>query len=162
TPASLIDNLDEPLQTPQGAWLPDEAHSSATEMIMRTALRTSSNRAAVRMIEDVGIQKTVAYAERAGVSRTPAVPSAALGSGEVTLESLTASYATLASGGVRRRPIYITRVEDAEGTVLYEAERQDEQVISPQTAFLITDMLADVIDHGTAWRARQLGFKLPA
>jgi penicillin-binding protein 1A len=131
-------------------------------MTMRAALKTSSNRAAVRMIEDVGIAKALTYAERLGVRDIPRVPSAALGAGEVTLESLTAAYSVFAGGGVRRPPTYIKRVEDADGKVLFTAQSQAEQVISPQTAFLMTQMLADVINHGTAWKARQLGFKLPA
>jgi membrane carboxypeptidase/penicillin-binding protein len=96
------------------------------------------------------------------VANTPQVPSAALGAGEVTLESLTAAYAVFANGGVRRPPTYITRVEDSEGEVLFTAQREEEQVVSPQTAFLMTEMLSDVINHGTAYRARQLGFKLKA
>ena len=71
-------------------------------------------------------------------------------SGDVTLETLTSAYAVFASGGVRRAPIYITRVEDADGKVLFAAPQQQDQVITPQTAFLMSEMMADVIDHGTA------------
>jgi penicillin-binding protein 1A len=162
TPASVIENLNQAVATPQGAWVPEDGHSSATSMSMRAALKTSSNRAAVRMIEDVGINKAVSYATRVGVNNTPAVPSAALGAGDVTLESLTSAYAVFANGGKRRPPVYITRVEDSEGEVLFTAERKEEQVVSPQTAFLMTEMLSDVINHGTAYKARQLGFKLKA
>ena len=162
TPASLITDLNRPIDTPQGAWVPEDEHSTANAMTMRAALKTSSNRAAVRMIEDVGIRKAVSYAEKIGVSNIPAVPSAALGAGEVTLESLTSAYSVFANGGVRHSPVYITRVEDAEGNVLYTAQRDIDQVVTPQTAFLMTEMMADVIDHGTAYKARQLGFKLPA
>ena len=129
---------------------------------MRAALKTSSNRAAVRMIEDLGIQKAVAYAERVGIGEMPSVPSLALGSGEVTLESLTAAYGVFASQGLHRTPTYIKRIEDQEGNVLYASPYESQQVISPQTSYLMTHMLADVINHGTAWKARQLGFKLPA
>ena len=131
-------------------------------MTMRVALKTSSNRAAVRMIEDVGLSEAAEYASRVGLADTPQVPSAALGAGEVTLESLTTAYAVFASGGVRRPPTYITRVEDVNGELLYRAQPEPEQVVKPETAFLMTEMLSDVIDHGTAWKARQLGFKLPA
>jgi penicillin-binding protein 1A len=162
TPASLIERLDEPIDTIQGAWVPEDGHSTASSMTMRSAIKTSSNRAAVRMIEDLGIKKAVAYAERIGVGTMPSVPSLALGSGEVTLESLTTAYSVFASAGVRRPPVYIKRVEDIDGQVIYTAPSDSEQVISQQTAFLMTHMLADVVNHGTAWRARQLGFKLPA
>ncbi|HEY6213775.1 MAG TPA: transglycosylase domain-containing protein, partial [Vicinamibacterales bacterium] len=51
TPATVIDHLDDPVSTVQGAWTPEDEHSAAPEMTMRTALRTSSNRAAVRMLQ---------------------------------------------------------------------------------------------------------------
>jgi penicillin-binding protein 1A len=162
TPATLIDDLDRPIDTPQGAWVPDDGHSTASALTMRAALKTSSNRAAVRMIEDVGIAKAVGYAERLGVRDIPRVPAAALGAGDVTLESLTAAYSVFAAGGVRHRPVYITRVEDGDGVVLFTAQTESEQAINPQTAFLMSNMLADVVNRGTAWKARQLGFKLPA
>ncbi len=63
------------------------------EMTLRTALRTSSNRAAVRLLQEVGIPKTVDDAKQLGVGAVPSVPSLALGSGEVTLEAMTAAYA---------------------------------------------------------------------
>jgi 1A family penicillin-binding protein len=162
TPASVISDLNRPVNTPQGAWVPEDEHSSASSMTMRAALKTSSNRAAVRMIQTVGISKAVGYAEKLGVHDIPHVPSAALGSGDVTLEALTTAYAVFASGGMRRPPVYITRVEDYDGNVLFTAQPSSEQVVSPETAFLMSQMLADVINHGTAWKARQLGFKLPA
>jgi 1A family penicillin-binding protein len=162
TPASVITDLNRPISTPQGAWVPEDEHSSASSMTMRAALKTSSNRAAVRMIQTVGISKAVDYAAKLGVRDMPQVPSAALGAGDVTLEALTAAYAVFASGGMRRPPVYITRVEDYDGNVLFTAPQVAEQVVSPQTAFLMSQMLADVINHGTAWKARQLGFKLPA
>jgi 1A family penicillin-binding protein len=162
TPATLISNLDDPVYTVQGAWIPEDDHSEATAMTMRAALKTSSNRAAVRMLEDLGINKAVDYAKRIGVGEMPGVPSLALGAGEVTLESLTSAYGVFASMGARRPPTYIKRVEDAEGVVLYQAPFEVSQVISQQTAFLMTHMLADVVNHGTAYPARQLGFKLPA
>ena len=162
SPASLIEHLDEPIQTLQGAWVPEDGHSDASALTMRAALKTSSNRAAVRMIEDLGIQKAVDYAERVGIGQMPSVPSLALGSGEVTLESLTSAYAVFATQGLHRTPTYIKRIEDADGNVLYASPYESQQVIAPQTSFLMTHMLADVINYGTAWKARQLGFKLPA
>ena len=89
---------------------------------MRAALKTSSNRAAVRMLEDVGIPVTVQYAKRLGVGSVPSVPSLALGSGEVTLSSMTAAYAAFANGGMVQAPILVRRVETTEGEVLYNAE----------------------------------------
>jgi membrane carboxypeptidase/penicillin-binding protein len=104
----------------------------------------------------------VGYAKRLGVGLVPSVPSLALGSGEVTLEGMTAAYATFASGGVHRTPVFIRRVEDREGQVIYEQPHEDTQVVSEQTAFLLSSMLSDVVNYGTAWKARRVGFVLPA
>ena len=131
-------------------------------MTVRAALRTSSNRAAVRMLEEVGIAKTVAQARKMGMGNVPSVPSLALGSGEVTLMAMTSAYASFADQGLLRPATFIRRVEDAEGKVLFVAKHEAEQVISPRTAFLMTSMLADVVNFGTAYKARQEGFTYPA
>jgi 1A family penicillin-binding protein len=162
TPASMIERLDEPVMTLQGEWMPEDEHSEATSMTLRTALRTSSNRAAVRLLEDVGIAKTVSYAKAMGVGSVPNVPSLALGSGEVTLMSMTAAYAAFANKGMLPSATLIRRVEDLDGAVLFDGEAAAKRVVSEITAFLLTSMLADVINQGTAYKARQLGFTLPA
>jgi 1A family penicillin-binding protein len=162
SPASLVTRLDEPIQTLQGAWMPEDEHSDGSSMTVRTALRTSSNRAAVRMLEEVGIAKTVEQARKMGMGNVPSVPSLALGSGEVTLMAMTSAYAAFADQGQLRPATFIRRVEDAEGNVLFAVKPAAEQVISPRTAFLMTSMLADVVNYGTAYKARQEGFTYPA
>jgi 1A family penicillin-binding protein len=161
-PASTVDRLDEPIATLQGDWMPEDEHADMPEMTLRTGLRMSSNRAAVRLLQDVGIDKTIAVASRLGLGSVPSVPSLALGSGEVTLEDLTAAYAAFADLGLYHTPTLIRRVEDRDGAVLFEAERRETQAVSPQTAFLLSSMLSDVVNSGTAWKARQVGFTLPA
>jgi penicillin-binding protein 1A len=162
SPSSLVTGLDEPIQTLQGAWMPEDEHSTASAMTVRTALRTSSNRAAVRMLEEVGIERTVEQARKMGMGNVPSVPSLALGSGEVTLMAMTSAYAAFADQGQLRPAILIRRVDDAEGKVLFTTKPAVEQVVSPQTAFLMTSMLSDVVNYGTAYKARQEGFTLPA
>jgi 1A family penicillin-binding protein len=162
SPSSVIDRLNTPIDTYEGAWLPEDEHSTAASMTIRTALRTSSNRAAVRMLEDIGLHRAVEYATQLGVGTVPNVPSLALGSGEVTLMSMTSAYGAFAQGGIVREPIFIRRVEDQEGAILFEAKPKQRRAISETTAFLMTSMLADVVDAGTANRARVLGFTLPA
>ena len=161
TPASLIRALDTPIMTLQGAWVPDD-HGSSDVMTMRAALRTSSNRAAVKMLQDIGISAAVTAADRLGLGDVPGVPSLALGSGEVTLMSMTAAYAAFANGGMRPTPILIRRVETTEGEVLFSASPHVDRAVSESTAFLITNMMADVVNSGTGWQARRVGFTLPA
>ncbi len=85
SPSTLIDRLNEPIETYQGAWLPEDEHSATDSMTMRTALRTSSNRAAVRMLENVGIERAVSYAKTLGVGTVPNVPSLASAPGKSRL-----------------------------------------------------------------------------
>lgn len=162
SPASVIDNLDAPIPTPQGGWVPEDEHSDASSMTIRTALRTSSNRAAVQMLNGIGIKSAVGYAERLNVGTPPSVPSLALGASDVTLTSLTAAYGAFADGGIVRTPVLIRRVEDSDGHVLYRDEGKSHRAVTESTAFLMSSMLADVINAGTAYRARQSGFVLPA
>jgi 1A family penicillin-binding protein len=162
TPATLIDHLNDPISTLEGAWTPEDEHSSADSMTLRTGLRTSSNRAAVQLLQRVGISRTVQYAKSMGVGDVPSVPSLALGSGEVTLESMTAAYSAFANHGLVPTAILIRRVEDRDGRVLFTASESSTRAITDTTAFLMSNMLADVINAGTGARARSLGFTLPA
>jgi len=162
SPASLISHLNDPILTPQGDWVPEDEHSDADSMTLRTALRTSSNRAAVQLLNTVGIPQAVDYAKKLNVGTPPSVPSLALGAGEVTLSALTAAYGAFANGGIVRRPILVRRVEDSDGTVLFNDQGKADRAVSESTAFLMASMLADVINSGTAYRARQSGFMLPA
>ncbi len=162
SPASIINRLNEPIETYDGDWLPEDEHSKAASMTMRTALRTSSNRAAVRTLEEVGIQRAVLYAQKLGVGAVPSVPSLALGSGEVTLGSMTAAYAGFARGGIVRDPMFIRWIEDQDGNILFQGDAKPRRAVSESTAFLMATMLAEVIDAGTANRARRIGFAAPA
>jgi penicillin-binding protein 1A len=162
TQASVINNLDEPIATLKGAWLPDDGHAGEASLDLRNALRISSNRAAIRLLQQIGIPPVVTLANTLGLGKQPAVPSLALGSGSVTLASLTAAYAAFANGGMLRPPTLIRSVDDDSGHVLFTTNDQPVQVLSETTAFLMSDMLTDVINAGTGSKARSLGFTLPA
>ena len=161
-PDDTLDGLDEPVQLAHTAWTPDDEHVEHEELTLREGLRLSSNRAAVRLLEEVGLQPTIESAERFGFEDLPVVPSIALGAGEVTLSSLTSAYAAFANGGQVSAPVFIRRVEDSGGVVLFEATGQPRRAIRAITAYLMADMLRGVIDGGTGYGARRFGFALPA
>jgi penicillin-binding protein 1A len=162
TPATLISGLTNPIMTFQGAWVPSDDHVDGDAITMRAALRTSSNRAAVQMLQTIGVPAAARYAESLGLGAMPMVPSLALGSGEVTLQALTSAYGAFANRGELAAPSLIRRVTSNEGEVLYESQVTLTQAVSPSTAFLITSMMQDVINAGTAAQIRQMGFRLPA
>jgi 1A family penicillin-binding protein len=162
TPASLLTGLDAPVDTPQGGWVPEDEHLESSAMTVRTALRTSSNRAAVRAFQTVGLEREMTAIDRLQFGDIPRVPSLALGAGEVTLQQITAAYASFANGGSLPKPTLIRRVEDREGEVLYETKPLLTPAFSPTTSFLMANMLTDVINAGTGYKARADGFTLPA
>ncbi len=166
-PDDLIEGLYEPDESENVAWSPDDEHFDeqfyeTDSVTLREGLRLSSNRAAVRLMETVGVRKAVRAASAFGFGDLPVVPSVALGAGEVTVTSITSAYGAFANGGAVYPTTLIRRVEDADGQVLFEGQAQPLQAIRPVTAYLMADMLRGVIDAGTGNGARQLGFTLPA
>ncbi|HUF48265.1 MAG TPA: PBP1A family penicillin-binding protein [Vicinamibacterales bacterium] len=161
-PGSVLDHIDAAVASREGAYLPHD-RVPITRTTLREALTHSNNRAAVHLLERVGASAVVDYAHKLGIgSDLPAVPSLALGTGEVTLLELTAAYVPFANGGWRREPVLITRIEDAGGQVLHQASVIAAKVMEPTTAYLMTSMLADVVNHGTGVGARAAGLRGPA
>jgi penicillin-binding protein 1A len=161
-PSTTLEGLDEPIETPQGPWLPGGEHETSS-VRLRDALVISSNRAAAHLLKDVGIRRTVDLVHRFGItSAMPQVPSLALGTGEVSLFELTAAYSVFANRGLWRQPTMIRRVLDRYGREIYRAPNTERPVVSEATAFLMTSMMADVINRGTANSARASGFKFAA
>jgi len=159
-PGTMLTGLDTPIG--DGTWMPSGDHEAGS-YTLRRALTVSSNRAAAQLMQQVGLSSTIHTARRLGIeSDLPAVPSLALGTGEVTLLEMVAAYGALANEGVWTRPTLITRVEDASGAVIYAAPFDQRRAVSTGTAYLMNSMMSDVVNRGTGWRARQAGFTLPA
>jgi len=163
SPGTVIDGLTNPIAAVGGAWLPKDDHGSAETYTLRRALTVSSNRAAAQLMRTIGVASTIDYARRLGVtSSLAAVPSLAIGTGEVTLLELTSAYSAFANYGMTATPVLVRRVEDRTGELLWQSRVSTSRAISNETAFLMSSMLGDVVQRGTASVARTLGFKLPA
>ena len=158
SPSTRLEHLDEPIPTREGPWLPSGEHE-VSSVRLRDALVSSSNRAAAHLLQQVGIRETLDLVSRFGIaSPMPAVPSVALGTGEVSLYELTSAYGVFANRGLWRAPTTIRRVLDRFGRELYRAPDAPRPVISDATAYLMTSMMADVLTRGTASTARGAGF----
>jgi penicillin-binding protein 1A len=161
--------LDSPIVLTIGGkeWRPDNFDLTFKgEITLRDALKESRNLVAIKLIMDplVTPQQVVDYAHRMGIS-TPLnpVPSLAIGSSEVTMWDMVPAFSVFPNGGVRKAPFYITKIVDRNGNVKFEKTRTDqEEVLSPQTAYIMTNMLQTVVDHGTGAASRSLGFTRPA
>ena len=162
-PDDVIEGLgDGEMEYTNAAWTPDDEHLYEEAVTLREGLRMSSNRAAVRLLGEVGLKRAIRSAQGFGFEHLPVVPSVALGSGEVTLSQITAAYGAFANNGAVFHPILIRKVLDKDGLLLFEAKQEAQQAIRPITAYLMADMLRGVVDYGTAYGVRQGGFKLPA
>jgi penicillin-binding protein 1A len=161
SPGTTIDGLDAYIPSSSGDYLPGGEHE-VESTTLRSALVHSSNRAAVHLLQRVGLGATIDLANRVGLDHLPAVPSLALGTGEVSLLDLTSAYTSFANGGVLQPPIFLRRVEGADGRVLLRGDTVGRRVLSESTAFLMASMLSDVVNRGTGSTARANGFRLPA
>lgn len=134
------------------------------EVTLRETLVQSKNVAAVRLIQETGVGPVVTTAERQGISRgLPEVPSLALGVAILSPLEMTRAYTAFANHGQMVEPRFVMSVEDAEtGEVLWESRRETERVLDPKVAYLVTDVLRDVVDRGTARAVRSVGFSGPA
>jgi len=161
-PGTMLTELDVPLSENGAEWLPSGEHER-DEYTLRRALKLSSNRAAVQLMQQVGAGTTIYYAQRLGIeSSLPFVPSLALGTGEVTLLELTAAYTAFANRGITSMPRLFTRVEDSNGIAIADQPERHTQALSEGTAYMMSSMLSDVIASGTATGVRASGFRLPA
>jgi penicillin-binding protein 1A len=162
TPADIV--LDAPIviDLPNGDIYKPHNFSEKFlgEITLRTALNKSINVAAVRLLMALGPVSANNYAHKLGIkSQLQDVYSIALGSSEVTLMELTGAYAALAAGGVRAEPIAVTKVVDRDGRVLEENPVYREEVLSPQTSYIITNMLESALNEGTGISSRLMGFR---
>ena len=162
TPATVLRDLSDPVLTPAGAWVPQDGHVEEDALTMREALRVSSNRAAVRMIEDVGIPATAEYAERFGKPGSRRCRRwRSIRRGDDAHPGV--GYGAFANDGTLVEPTLIRRVTTSAGrNAVRSVTRLTSFVVRPITAFPITSMLQDVVNAGTGSVVRQLGFRPPA
>ena len=174
--AAAIDNgfrptdivVDEPVSFPGGAngkpYQPQNYdHKYRGSVTLRYALQQSINIPAIKLLRKVGTSLVATYARRLGI-KSPLGQnlSLALGSSEVTLLELTSAYGVFANRGIRNEPMTILKVEDRSGNVLEKNSPRPTEVLSEESAGVMTSMLQSVVDHGTGAPSRAMGFTIPA
>lgn len=140
-------------------WSPRNASNEyGGKYSVKGALANSVNVISVEMLFKAGIDNVVRTARDLGIhSEIPLVPSIALGVADISLLEMVNAYCTFANGGESVSPVFITRIENSEGEVIYEPKQEkNKRVISKQTAYYITEMLKGVVDEGTANRLRAI------
>src|SRR5918996_1834694 len=143
---SMIIKEDEPPWTPQNYDLEFEG-----PMTLRRALYLSRNIIAIKLGMELGEQAVVSEAAKFGIStRVPMVPSIHIGSADVIPLEMIAAYTTFSNLGVRTVPNSILRVEDRSGKIIWQPAVRSVAVLDSAHAWLMTDVLRDVVRHGTA------------
>jgi len=164
TPATVI--IDSPIvyfeKGMESTWKPKNYEKKFHGPTMfRRALEKSLNVVTVKILKDIGVDYTIDYARKLGISSNlERNLSIALGSSGVSLLELVDTYAVFANLGYRLKPVFITRIEDRDGNVLEEGDPGRVKVIDKSTAYIMTNLLQGVVKHGTGWRVRAL--KRPA
>ncbi len=156
--------LDAPVtfETASGPYIPHNYDDKFEGTItLRRALAQSRNIPALKLADQLGIKKVIDYAHRFGItSNMPQFLPVALGAAEVTLFEQTSAFSVFPDDGVRVLPRYITRVTDHDGRILEENYAEVKDVVSAQTARVMTSMLREVVLHGTAVRASAMPYPL--
>lgn len=137
-----------------------EFHGTVT---FRQALAKSMNVATVKVGEMVGFDTVVDLAKKAGlnydIQPTPAV---ALGAYDVTPMEMAGAYTIFANHGVYVKPNFVSMVRSQNGKEIYRNKTEERTVLDPRVAYLMTDLMEEVMRSGTAAGVRALGFTVPA
>ena len=161
TPATVVE--DSEVEYPDGAggvWRPKNYDGVYRGPVtMREALTNSINVASVKIMEQVGAPYAADYAKKFGFTTTiPANLALALGAVSVSPFELTAAYTVFANKGISLPVSYITRVTDNDGGILQQAvENVPLPVMSPETSYVITNLMQSVVSSGTGRRASVIG-----
>jgi penicillin-binding protein 1A len=161
SPASVV--LDAPVVYEQieeeKTWKPENYGKKFHGVVtLREALAHSHNLATVRLLDKVGVKNVIDFARQMGIT-SPLAPdlSLGLGSSSVGLLELTSAYSAFLNQGTRAEPYAIVSVTENSGQVLEKEEVKTQEVVSKETAYLITNMMEDVVQKGTGQAARSLG-----
>lgn len=164
TPASVVDDSPTTFNFGTQTYAPSNFHQNFMgQVTLRTALAHSLNVAAVQVAQAVGYDKVVAMARRAGLNEAiKPTPAVALGAYEATPLEIAGAYTIFANQGRRVKPATVELVRARGGEVLYRHDPDPVPELDPRVAYLMVDMLEEVLRSGTGAGVRGRGFTLPA
>lgn len=133
---------------------------------LKNALANSTNTVSARLMDKIGPQPVVDLAKNLGVEQDILpVPSIALGTPDLSIYEMVAAYSTFANKGVYTKPVMVTRIEDKNGTVLYQFVPESRDVLSEETAYVTVNLMQGVVEAGSgsrlrdSWRTNQALYK---
>lgn len=138
-------------------WSPKNSGGSYGGMMnLKSALANSVNTITARLIDRVGPKPVIDLVAKMGVDPTdiPVVPSIALGTPDISLYEMVGAYSTFANEGVFVKPILIQRIEDKNGTILFQNAPETKDVISKESAYVTVSLMEGVTQSGSGQRLR--------
>ena len=141
----------------QQAWCPrnSDGKYSGRDMTLKHALANSVNTVTAQLIDKVGPKSVVSIVKNMGLTKEiPEVPSIALGTPDFSVYEMVGAYGTFANQGVYVKPVMVTRIEDKNGTVLYEYVPETKDVLSKEVAYTMVDLMKGVVQSGSGGRLR--------
>ena len=122
---------------------------------LKSALANSRNTITARLMNEIGPQPVINLARSLGVEQTiPAVPSIALGTPDLSVYEMVAAYATFANQGVYTKPVVVSRIEDKNGTLLFQDAPETKDVLSKEVAYVTVKLMEGVTEFGSGQRLR--------
>ncbi len=141
------------------AWCPKNSGDRYIgKRTLKNALANSVNTISARLIDKVGTRPVVNLVRNLGVSSPiPNVPAIALGSADLSVYEMVGAYAAFANKGIYVKPVLVTRIEDKNGTVIYQAAPETKDVLSEESAYVTLKLLEGVTESGSGVRLRHQG-----
>ena len=125
---------------------------------LKNALANSVNTITARLMDKVGPQPVIDLAHSLGIEQDILpVPSIALGTPDLSVYEMVAAYSSFANKGVYTKPVLITRIEDKNGTTLFQFTPETKDVLSEEAAYVTVKLLEGVTQHGSGVRLRTSG-----
>jgi penicillin-binding protein 1B len=164
TPASVVNDSPTDFAFNGRLYSPSNfKHEFMGQVTLRTALAHSLNVGTVALAQAVGYSNVVAMAHRAGLNEAiKPTPAVALGAYETTPLEIAGAYTLFANRGMHVTPTTLALVRGADGTVLEQHTPDSRQALDPRVAYLMVNMMQEVLRSGTGASVRSKGFTLPA
>ncbi|MBB1140589.1 penicillin-binding protein 1A [Myroides sp. WP-1] len=154
--------IDSPFTMPKGRygigqdWSPQNSNRSYKGiMTLKQALAGSVNTVTAKLMDKVGPKAVVNMTRDLGITADiPQSPAIALGAVDITVSDMVAAYSTFANQGIYVKPIFVTRIEDKNGVVLFNAIPETKDVLSKDVAYTVVKLLEGVTESGSGVRLR--------
>jgi penicillin-binding protein 1A len=141
-------------------WTPKNSGDTDGELLtLKEALAKSVNTVTARVMDRIGPQPVIDFVGKLGIDtkNMQPYPSIALGTPDLSVYEMVSAYSTFANKGVHVEPYYVSRIEDKNGTLLYQHQPKSQDVLSQETAYVTIKLLEGVTKYGSGARLRNRG-----